>query len=158
MAELTLSWLCSGQFTHVGSGRTLEFKEVNPHEARELATWFTAQGMATPIVPTNEYVLVWSYNYTSGPVFTAPSAGYITLVRVVMDTPLSDPSGTVRVGTIAAPSAMFPADYCDTSEVGAYECTPDFFLVEDDVVLFSVTPGTSTSGNGRLFLKFTPTS
>lgn len=74
----------------------------------------------------------------------------VEFAHVLIETPFSDPSARVQVGTSGSPGAILASADVDTQTVGQYNNDQVFPVGVSDILLLTITPGTSTQGSGLL--------
>lgn len=109
---------------------------------------FSGAGVIEPIT--------WHWGDAPSAVYVPAEAGTLVLARLKVDTPFNGVGASIRVGTLAAPESVLPAEWIDPYSELEFENTPDIALAAGEAVRIEITPGTASQGAGRLFLQFLP--
>lgn len=117
-------------------------------------------GRRGPRGPAGDSIPPINFGFGDAPadVWTAESAGVLTIVRLQMRVPFDGAGAAIRVGLAGGdPEAILPAAWVHPYSDQEFEATPDLVLAQGDAVRLAITPGTATAGAGTLFLSFIPT-
>lgn len=117
-------------------------------------------GRRGPRGPAGDSIPPINFGFGDAPanVWTAESAGVLTVVRLQMRTPFDGAGAAIRVGLADGdPEAILAADQVNPYSDHEFEVTPDLVLAQGDAVRLAITTGTASAGAGTLFLSFIPT-
>lgn len=108
-----------------------------------------APGGSVPPIP-------FAYGDAPSPVFTVPTPGVFTVVRVSIDEAFDLPA-SIRVGLNATVDGLMDGADNEPSAEADYEVMPDVPATTGDIVTLTITPSPSaSSGRGVLYLTFIP--
>lgn len=145
---------------------------ATPVTVRTGSTPVQAVAQATPVLvgnnigrrgprgPAGDSIAPINFGFGDAPadVWTAESAGVLTVVRLQMRTPFDGAGAAIHVGLAGGnPEAILAADQVNPYSDHEFEVTPDLVLAQGDAVRLAITPGTASAGAGTLFLSFIPT-
>jgi hypothetical protein len=92
---------------------------------------------------------------TPATIFTAPAAGLLTRVRLLITEPFNGDMPQIRIGVNVNPDSVMPAAGNDPVNGGEFGRTPDLDLAEGDIVVLRISPGFgSSTGAGTILLQF----
>lgn len=83
-----------------------------------------------------------------------PAGATVTEVVIVLLTQFNDPSSTLSVGDSGQVDRLLATTDITTSVTGTYTTEPAYKYLANTMVTLSISPGTSSSGNGFVILTY----
>ena len=83
-----------------------------------------------------------------------PANAVVTEINIVINVPFDDPTATLEVGTVANLNQLVNANDVVTTIAGTYVTMPGKLYPSDTHVILTISPGSSTTGNGMLIINY----
>jgi hypothetical protein len=97
------------------------------------------------------------FNYgdaTPKTLVTVPADTIVTSVTIIIVTPFDDPTATLTVGDAANTARLMTASDSIANSTGIYTVEPVYNYTTSTQLTLSISPGTSTVGNGLVILNY----
>ena len=91
---------------------------------------------------------------TPKPLITVPSNSIIVSVSIILLNAFTDPTATLSVGDSGNPNRLLATTDNSTQVTGTYTTEPAYKYTSSTQITLSITPGTSTAGNGVVIINY----
>jgi hypothetical protein len=109
---------------------------------------------ARPAGTENVGKVSFTYATVSPMILQALAPGsVIDRAAILIETPFNGVGATIELGTAASPGLVFAVGEVDLGKVGTYDDSELFPTVVAELLILTITPGTSTQGSAILVYK-----